>query len=245
MSEASVFQVEVVRDLVTASGADAATYLQSQVSQDLRTLAVGSSAWTFVLQPTGKVESLARVRRLADDEFALDIDAGFGDALLARLNRFKIRVAVDLTSASVPVWCLRGDGAGSIDGVASWGGGVDRFDGPADGVPIGSVDDLLHARIAATWPSMGTEIIPGETIPAETGITDVAVSFTKGCYPGQELVERMDSRSAAAPRSLRTVPVDVGVEAGDPFVVDGVDVGRVTSVHGSTALAYVKRSAAI
>ena len=40
-------------------------------------------------------------------------------------------------------------------------------------------------RIAATWPKMGVEIIPGETIPAETGLAWVAVSFTKGCYPGR------------------------------------------------------------
>ena len=50
---------------------------------------------------------------------------------------------------------------------------------------------------------MGAEIVPGETIPAETGLTDVAVSFTKGCYPGQELVERMDSR-ARRPRATST-----------------------------------------
>ena len=60
-------------------------------------------------------------------------------------------------------------------------------------------------RIAAGWPKMGAEIIPGETIPAETGLDDVAVSFTKGCYPGQELVERMDSRGSTAPRHLEVL----------------------------------------
>ena len=58
---------------------------------------------------------------------------------------------------------------------------------------------------------MGAEIVPGETIPAVTGVTGVAVNFTKGCYPGQELVERMDSRGAEAPSSLRVLAIGVDV----------------------------------
>ena len=75
-------------------------------------------------------------------------------------------------------------------------------------------------------------------LPAVAG-----VSFTKGCYPGQELVERMDSRGAAAPRLLQVVEVPAGTRAGDAFVRHGEAVGVVTSVSGEWALAYVKRSA--
>ena len=67
----------------------------------------------------------------------------------------------------------------------------------------GTAAELEAARVADGWPAMGVEIEPGETIPAETGVVAVAVDFRKGCYPGQELVERMDSRGATAPRSLR------------------------------------------
>jgi folate-binding protein YgfZ len=88
---------------------------------------------------------------------------------------------------------------------------------------------------------MGTEITPGETIPAETGVASVAVDFRKGCYPGQELVERMDARGASAPRSLRVVTVPAGSAAGAPLVVDGAEVGRLTSVQGTLALAWVRR----
>ena len=59
-------------------------------------MAVGDRRWTFLLQPTGKVDVLARVERTADDTFVFDVDAGYGDALVARLNRFKIRVKVDV-----------------------------------------------------------------------------------------------------------------------------------------------------
>jgi tRNA-modifying protein YgfZ len=200
------------RDVVTVTGADALGYLQSQVSQELRDLAVGERRWTFLLAPTGRVDVLAGVRRTADDTFELDTDPGFGQALIDRVNRFKIRVKADVSLiAAVPV----------------------------DAAPDAGVE---AERIAAGWPRMGAEIVPGETIPAETGLNAVAVNFTKGCYPGQELVERMDSRAAVAPRSLRRVTVAPGTAPGDPVIgPDGQPVGTVTSVSGTSALAYVKR----
>src|SRR5690242_19722880 len=82
------------RDVVIVEGPDALTYLQGQISQDILQLDVGSSAWTFLLEPTGKVSGLARIVRAGDDRFELDTDAGFGAGLLARIDRFKIRVKV-------------------------------------------------------------------------------------------------------------------------------------------------------
>ena len=203
---------EAARDHVIVEGTDALTYLHSQVAQDLNGLAVGESTWTLVLDPTGKVESLARVHRSSDTRFDFDTDAGFGEALAVRLNRFKIRVhaeiSVEPAGASAP-------------------------------------SDLYEtARIAAGWPRMGFEIVPGETIPAVTGVVPIAVNFTKGCYPGQELVERMDSRGADAPKSLRIVAVAAGARVGDPVLDDdGAEVGTITSVSlaGDLGLAFVKR----
>jgi len=223
---------EYPRDVVQIDGPDAATYLQSQLSQELRPLPVGGAAWTFVLQPTGKVDVLARVWRTAEESFVLDTDAGFGEVLVARLNRFKIRVKADITTLPWACIAVRGDGAGDVDGLPSWGGGVDVLGAspqPPSGAAHVGPEALLAARIDAVWPQMGAEIIPGETIPAETGVIDVAVSFTKGCYPGQELVERMDSRGATAPRLLQRVR-------------DADVVGTITSQQGEFALAYVKRA---
>jgi tRNA-modifying protein YgfZ len=196
---------------VVVEGPDALTYLHSQIAQDVRGLGVGASAWTLVLEPSGKVESLARVTRTGDDRFDFDTDAGFGEALAARLNRFKIRVEAEITV--VPA---------------------------ASAAPS---DEHEAARVAAGWPRMGAEIVPGQTIPAVTGVVPVAVNFTKGCYPGQELVERMDSRGADAPMSLRIVDLAAGAVGGDPLVVDGVEVGSITSVSpvGVLALALVRR----
>lgn len=235
MSISERFWTEYPRDVVQVAGADALSYLQSQLSQDLRQLQVGQSVWSFVLQPTGKVEVLLRLWRTADDTFVLDTDAGFGEVLTARLNRFKIRVKADITTLDWTCIAVRGAGEFPDGALATWGEGYDLLGPdvqPPGELPHGTAEQLLDARIDAVWPLMGAEIVSGETIPAETGITAVAVSFTKGCYPGQELVERMDSRGASAPRVLQRVALG-----------DGEPVGVITSRSDSVALVYVKRSA--
>lgn len=199
------------RDVVVVEGADAERYLHSQVSQDVTGMTDGEQRWTFVLDPTGKIVALARVTRRSADRYELDTDAGFGSALQARLDRFKIRVA-----AETSVELAEGD------------------------QPVDEAE-----RIAVGWPRMGVEIEPGTTIPAGTGLTRIAVSFTKGCYPGQELVERMDSRAAEAPVSLRRLTVPETTAPGDPVIDEGADVGVVTSVAGTVALGWVKRSSAV
>ena len=60
-------------------------------------MAVGDARWTFFLQPTGRVDVLARVTMVGDERFHLDTDPGFGPILEARLNRFKIRVKATVT----------------------------------------------------------------------------------------------------------------------------------------------------
>jgi len=195
-------------DAVRVQGPDAATYLQSQLSQDINELAVGAAAWSFLLQPTGKVDVLLHVAREADDSFELRVDRGFGEELVARLNRFKIRVKAEVTA---------------VEGSA------------------GDPERYHSERVAAGWPAMGVEITDS-TIPGELpDVVAVAVSFTKGCYPGQELVERMDSRAAQAPRHLARLTVADGAQPGDPIIVDGAQVGTLTSVAGTTALGFVKR----
>jgi folate-binding protein YgfZ len=161
-------------------------------------MAVGEDRWTFLLEPTGKIEVLARVRRLAEQRLEVDTDAGYGEALLARINRFKIRVKADTTL--VPA-------AGDAP--------------PRDEA----------ARVAIGWPAMGAEIVPGQTLVAGSGLGHVAVNYRKGCYPGQELVERMDSRGADAPKRLCRLPAGTY----DPATVE------VTSTAGGHALAWVKR----
>ena len=235
------------RDVALATGPDAVSYLQGQLSQDLDALAVGDSAFSLLLQPQGKVDAFLRVTRVGDDELALDVDAGFGEAMLARLRRFLLRVKVELTLVDWTAVAVRGMEAPVEPGV--WRvlpetPGVEGFDiiGPGADVPEGlpTIDpvDYEMVRIRAGVPRMGSEL-DESTIPATAGIVDRTVSFTKGCYTGQELVARIDSRGDRVPTRLRGLLGEV--PAGATLSLDGRDVGRVTSAAGGVALAYVRR----
>ena len=100
-----------------------------------------------------------------------------------------------------------------------------------------------RVRIEEGKLSMANEI-DDRTVPAETGWVDRAVSFTKGCYTGQELVARMDSRVAEPPRRLARIAV-VGSKKGDAIVIDGAEVGVITSAAESIALGYIKRGTSL
>jgi tRNA-modifying protein YgfZ len=251
--------VDVERDIVAVVGADARTYLHGQVSQDIQSLAVGESRWTLLLTPNGRVDVLARVLYVSDERFELDTEAGYGDVLAARLNRFRIRVKAELEQSTVDLFVPIGDigerseqesaGSAHQSRVGWWDRGEWRSVLPSGASPNASIDDYERARVAVGWPAMGTEIVPGERIPAEIAVVPVTVNFTKGCYPGQELVERMDSRGAQAPRELRILTVADGARPGDPVAAPddpaGASIGEITSVAGASALAYVRRGAAV
>jgi folate-binding protein YgfZ len=218
------------RDVIRIAGPDAISYLQGQMSQDVAGLAVGASAFTFLLEPQGKVSAWGRITRIADDAIIFDLDRGFAEAAIARLTRFKLRTKADIEQVDWPVYA-------DFD----WPG----FDG-AD--LIRDRADYERLRIEAGVPALGHEL-DGDTIPAEAGalVIEKSVSFTKGCYTGQELVARVDSRGSNTPRRLRLVRIDDGVpEVGSELLVDDKVVGRLTSVAaadgGAVALAYVQRA---
>jgi len=260
--------IDLARDFIRVSGPQALEYLQGQLSQDLEMLAVGNSALSLILEPQGKVSAFVRVTRAGEDELVLDFEAGFEEAVLARLQRFKLRTKADIeVLADWRCMAVRGPRAteakagGESVGLRSafsWPGleGIDVL-GPSPLAPEGVRRCGLEAyevlRIEAGLPVMGAEL-DEKTIPEESGAVDATVSFTKGCFTGQELVARIDSRGGNVPRRLRGVVLaGTGAGAGAPgftvgsaVTVDGAEVGRLTSVAvspelGPVALAYIKR----
>ncbi len=241
------------RDAVLVTGADAAPYLQGQISQDVEAVAPGASAWSLVLAPQGRVGAWFRLTRRDDAGFVLDVDAGFGEVLTARLERFRLRV--DVSFESLEGWRMlsaRGDAAedprldavhAEVRAAVAWPGfsGIDLL-GPDVRSPVGltlaGADDWEAARIRAGWPAMGRELTE-RTIPAEVGgLVESSVSFTKGCYTGQELVARIDSRGGNVPRRLRLIEILGGggeVSPGAAITVDGKAVGEVTSAAADAA----------
>ena len=194
-------------DVVRVAGADAASYLQGQLSQDIAAIAVGDVAYSFLLAPAGKIDAFVRVARVGEDDFELRVDAGSGGAVEARLRRFLLRTKATITLEPAPETAV-------------------------------SVEDEA-ARVEAGVLSMANEI-DDRTVPAETGWVGRAVSFTKGCYTGQELVARMDSRVAEPPRRLVRLAVTAATR-GDAIAVNGNEVGTVTSAVAGAALGYAKR----
>ena len=209
------------REAVRVSGPDAATYLQGQISQDVDALAVGDVAWSLVLAPTGKVDAWFRIQRTADDAFLLDIDAGHRDTLVGRLSRFLLRTDAVIEATDEV-----------LEAPVEWPGVED----PADD----------RERILAGMPRMGAELT-ADTIPGEGGqrLIDLSVSFTKGCYTGQELVARIDSRGGNVPRPVRVLRAAGPVAVGDEVHLGDDVVGVVSSSAGEVALAPLMRKVEI
>ena len=226
----------IARDILTVEGPDAAKYLQGQLSNDVAGLAVGASCWSFLLEPTGKLGFVVRVRRSGTESFVIDTDAGDAASVETRLRRFLIRTKATLTAGEMVV-DLDGQGTGT-ELIGWWGDGTHRVtDEP---VSIDAAGAAESRRIDAGWPG-AAELLDG-LIPGETGLVPVAASFTKGCYTGQELVARIDSRGNNVPKMLHRIVLESAAAAGDEIIVDGTAVGSLTSVSGLAALGYVRRS---
>ncbi len=249
-------------DVVTVAGPDAATYLHGQLSANVTGLGVGEMAHSLLLQPQGKMVAWCRLLRTGDESFAIVVDRGAGSAVVDRLTRFKLRTKCEITEEEVEAIAVR-----SSEDVAELGNSVDDH-GRLRFVPLGwptlagadvldptalgelSITPAEHLieplRIAAGIPAHGTEITES-TIPAELTVVNMSTDFTKGCYVGQELVARMDSRGNNAPRRVRVV-----VGKGEPPAlgasVNGgeTEIGVLTSVapvsDGWVALASIKRA---
>lgn len=253
IDQTSVLARDVPRDVVLAEGPDAVEYLHGQLSQDVTDLAVGVSRLSFLLQPQGKVDALLRITRVGEDRFVLDTDAGHGETMVASLARFKLRTRIEFTPVAWSMLVVVGDDARSVaeraTGVEVTADsllgevGVDLL-GPApalDGVDELPADAYERLRIAAGFPRMGVDLDEG-SIPNESGLVEQAVSFTKGCYRGQELVERIHARGGNR-QLLRVVSAPADVPPGAVLRAGEREVGRVTSVAPGDpllALAYVR-----
>jgi folate-binding protein YgfZ len=252
----------VERDVVVVHGPDATKFLQSLLSQDLDPVGVGESTHALLLEPKGKLVVDMRAARVEADAWWLLCEAGFGPVLAQGLNRFKIRVKAEIEdrSAAVAAIALRHPGEGGLDaldasGIVSvrndWPGapGIE-FVGDPDaiaglaarlaqlGITEVDVDAYEALRVEAGVPRQGFDINE-TTIAQEAFLERDAVSFTKGCFLGQELVCRIDTRGHVN-RLLRRLRSDSTLERGATVVADGKEVGTVTTSARNVALATIR-----
>ena len=244
-------------DVIAIQGPDTRRFLQTQLSADVSVLGSGGSTRSLLLDPAGRLVAWVRVWGCeSDDEILIDAEGGAGSVVLERLGRFKLREKVemelvrwDLVSMRGPDWPSPGEVAepGELAAAVGWPGvsGVDLLGASVevpDGIPVVDEASFEAVRVECGWPAMGSEFpIGGEAsvIPAEAGswLVDASVSFTKGCYTGQELVARVDSRGSNTPRRLRGVVVEDGAEppVGAEVIADGQVRGLLSSVAESPA----------
>jgi folate-binding protein YgfZ len=231
---------------VRVAGPDAETFLDSLLSQDLGGLTDGTVVRSLLLGPRGKLRALLSVARYGD-EFLLVSDAEVGSSVVEDLTRFKLRVRLEIGEPEAVLDLIGPESEGIVDrldagaGVRALGaplGWLSRFfilgreDVAPEAPPVGHLA-YTAVRVEMGEPVMGRDV-DENTIPQEAGVVDDSVSFTKGCYLGQELVARIDSRGHVN-RHLRGLvlvenalpPEGAAVFAGD------AEVGTITSVAES------------
>jgi folate-binding protein YgfZ len=181
-------------------------------------------------------------------------EGGFGGALASGLNRFKIRVKAEVREESVAALAVRGVQPAVASGVqlvaVDWAGhpafdaigteaAITALSAGID-APLVDADAYERARIEAGVPRQGLDT-DERTIPQEAGLELVAVSFTKGCFVGQELVCRIDSRGHVNRHLRRLRAPDGSIAVGATVAFEGREIGDVTSAAGPVALAMLRR----
>ncbi len=226
------------REFVRVAGPEAGEFLQRMVSNDVERLASGEACPALLLTAKARVIAPVVVLRRADDDFLLLTEPGLGEILRAHLTRMRLRARCEIEQEEhESVLVFGGDRGFATD----WPGAREAVDAALE--PTLSEEELELRRIESGVPRWQREI-DERILPAEAGLDATHVSFSKGCYPGQEPVARLHFRGHPN-RRLRVVELDEVPEHDAPLVHEGREVGRVTSAalrdDGSVvALAYVR-----
>jgi tRNA-modifying protein YgfZ len=211
------------RSFVRVAGPDACDYLQRMLSNDVEALATGDSCDALLLTPKARVIAPLHVWRRGEDDFLLSTDPELGERLRTELLRSRFAAKAEIEPEEHEAWLVL-DGGEVID---------ERP--PGDEV---SEQDYERWRIERGLPRWGAEI-DERILPAEAGLDETHVSFTKGCYPGQEPIARQHYRGKVN-RRLRVLDVDGDASPGADVTHAEKVVGRVTSAVSGLALAFVR-----
>jgi folate-binding protein YgfZ len=211
------------RAFVRVAGPDACDFLQRMVSNDVAALAGGEACDALLLTPKARVIAPLRVLRRAEGDFLLSTEPELGDVVRTQLLRARFAAKAEIEPEQHEAWLVLPDQEA-----------LDERP-PGDELDEGAYE---RWRIEAGVPRWGREI-DDRVLPAEAGVTETHVSFTKGCYPGQEPIARQHHRGKLN-RRLRVLEVDGEVSPDDELAYDGRKVGRITSAVPGVALAYVR-----
>jgi tRNA-modifying protein YgfZ len=246
------------RGKVRLRGTEAAEFLQGQVTNDVEGLASGEGCYAALLNHKGKMRLDMRILR-GPDWIWIDTEPGADGMLLKMIETYSLGRDVSWETADEGIVSVIGDADLDTEPPAdeySWVEGergiyVRTYAGvDIIGRDLPAADateaDAECVRIEAGIPRYGLDM-DGDTIPQEAGINERAVSFTKGCYVGQETVARLFYKGKPN-RHLRGLKLSQPAEHGQPVVLGERQVGQVGSAcvspaHGPIALAIIRREA--
>ncbi len=238
------------RSVLEVSGADRVSFLQGLVSNDVADAAPGRAVWAALLTPQGKW--LADFFILSDGErLLLDCEAGQAAMLAQKLTRFRLRAAVQVQPAPLLVhaaWDGTPDVVLQAPGLRAPDPRLPRagwrvLSAEPLAVTAGFQDWNEH-RLGLGLPDGSQDLEAEKTTLLEAGFDELhGVSWTKGCYMGQELTARTKYRGLL---KRRLAPVQVGgplPAPGTPVLREGVEVGIMRSGQGSRGIALLRLDA--
>lgn len=262
--------ISALRSCIEIKGPDSTKYLQGQLSQDIEAIPTGASAPSLLLSPQGKLVAWVGVTRLGQERYMIDVHSDWSDETHARLIRFLLRTDCEIVQRELTCITTFGPASASALSASSelvnktdsglefqreqqWAGlsVVHNF---AKTSTIGELQSALglsqtrpldtatvdSLRVEAGIAEMGAEL-DETTIPATAGLVEQSASFSKGCYVGQELVEKIDAKGKEMPKRLvGLVPVEKDLETklvpGLPLQSDGRAAVTITTSGTSTVL---------
>jgi tRNA-modifying protein YgfZ len=213
------------RAFLRVSGPDAEDYLQRMVSNDVEALAEGESCDALLLTAKARIVAPLRVLRRGRDDFLLLTEPDLGDVSRTHLLRTRFAAKAEIEPEQHESWLVLG--------------GDEVLDERPAGEEAGE-GEYERWRIEARIPRWGREL-DDRVLPAEAGLEGTHISFSKGCYPGQEPIARQHYRGKVN-RRLRVLEL-AGDQVPEPeteIVSDGKSVGRITSAVRGLALGYVR-----
>ena len=213
------------------AGPDAEDFLQRMLSNDVS----AAPCEALLLTPKARVIAPVVVVRRQPDDFLLLTEPGLGEAVRSTLLRARFAAKVEIEPEQHRSVIVFGSGGEGIPNADYGEPAAELLD--ADLEPTLADDELERLRIEAARPIWGKEI-DDSILPAEAGLDETHVSFTKGCYPGQEPIARLHNRGKVN-RRLRVLEVE-SADPDDELRYEGKTVGRVTSAVDGRALAFVR-----
>ncbi len=208
------------RAYVRVSGPDAEDFLQRMVSNDV---SVSERCDALLLTPKARIVAPLRIVRRRPDDFLVLTEPELGELVVAQLRRARFAASVEIEPEQHESWLVLGG---------------DEVLGERPAGDEASEEELERWRIESGIPRWGYEL-DDSILPAEAGLDETHISFSKGCYPGQEPIARQHYRGKVN-RRLRVLDISGDAAPGDELVLGERTVGRITSAANGVALGYVR-----